>query len=107
VAKALHIAANNTSLFVLADDGRIWQRQIAQGTWVELALPAGVVPRERLVQTEVIHNNMPKGYKLWRDGETALWRWTKGSEESAVFGREFDAISDARQKHLISKTLPK
>ena len=106
MAKAIQIAANNANLFVLADDGRLARWEIATGNWTLIALPAGVQQRERKVEVQVQHRNLPTGYEAWRDGESGLWQWKKGNEVSAIFGSIEDAVSDAKQKHLLA-TLPR
>jgi hypothetical protein len=105
--KAVAISANNDALFVLADDGQIGVFVFSSQSWNLIPLPAGINAQPKMVETQVMHRNLPTGYQLWRDGGTGLWRWKKedGSEEGPIFATAEDAVGDAKQLQLLA-TLP-
>ena len=105
MSKIIQIAMNDQRLVALTDDGRVATFDFGGNSWSQIQLPGGVEQKDRVKVVEVRSSKMPNKFKLWRDLDTGLWKWSRGQESGPDFGSMEDAISDAKQRHLI-ETLP-
>lgn len=100
--KVIQIASNNARLFVLADDGRIFSYDLVAQSWSQVPIPNQASTRDQIRESVVSTTRIPKDYNLFVDIDTGLWHWRNGAVLSEAFETSDEAISDARQRILLT-----